>query len=311
MTYTKIQWTIIFFTLIIDILWINFSSFSLYYDLNTFTVTGLFILAFYIPCLLFQKFRPDPNMIAMLMSICLFFSYVFVGIIFSYLAYTTNQPLITSALASIDHSLGFNDAALVYWFHNHQGLNVLFLYIYCSLFYQNLFTLLYLAARGKIDTQQSFIMQYMIAGFLAIFIGAALPAVGTYEWYHFTPRTSQIGDVQRLYELRQHIVDLTNWNGIVEFPSFHTAAAVLIAYAFRNESKFVFIPILILNILMIFSCLSHGGHFLICIIGGVGVAAVAIGIDRIIFKFVTNQLPQKITPMASEASQTQNTSSNL
>ena len=123
----------------------------------------------------------------------------------------------------------------------------------------------------------------MIAAFLTIFIGATFPAVGTYAWYHFTSTTSQLSELHRLYELRQNIVNITVADGIIEFPSFHTTLGLLYTYIFRNETKMIFIPILILNILMIFSCVSHGGHFFVDILGGMAVFVVAVGIEQLIF----------------------------
>jgi membrane-associated phospholipid phosphatase len=137
-------------------------------------------------------------------------------------------------------------------------------------------------------------MQYMIASLLTIVISAVFPAVGTHAWYDFAANSTQSSDLERLYELRQNIVDLGTFNGIVEFPSFHTAVGVLITYAFRHQSKFIFIPILILNILMIFSCLSHGGHFLVDILGGIIVAAIAIVLERVICRNIRSLSFEKI-----------------
>lgn len=286
MTYQKILWGSVVAILAVDVLWLSFSSFKISYNEMDFLLYISFVSLFYIPYLIYKYLRPDPNIMMTFLSFCWFFCFAKVALILSYLAYTTDYPLITSSLADIDQDLGFYAPSLVLWFRHHPSWNIVFSIIYNSFLFQKPFTLLYLSLRGQLNHLESFMMQYMIAGVLAIVIGAALPAVGTYIWYHFPPNPGQLSDMEQLYALRENIVDLDKLNGIVEFPSFHTASALIYTYAFRDENKFIFIPILFLNILLIFSCLSHGGHFLIDIFGGIAVAIIAIGIERFLFKSI-------------------------
>lgn len=311
MTYQRILWGAVLITLFVEIIWIKFSSFQFYYDESYFFIYAGLLAFFYTFYLLYKKFRPDPNIMMAFLSACWLISYTGVALTLSYLAYTTDKPLVTSALAEIDHSLGFYAPSLVLWFWQHKWLNLIFAFIYNSFLYQKPFTLLYLSLRGRIDQLESFMMQYLIAGFLTIFMGAIFPAEGTYAWYHFQPNAAQAGDLARLYELRQHIVNLGQLNGIVEFPSFHTTLGVIYVYAFRDENKFIFIPILLLNILLIFSCLSHGGHFLIDIIGGIFVAGIAISLERLIFRSLKVLPSNNIKNRELENSQPQDTPCNL
>jgi membrane-associated phospholipid phosphatase len=45
---------------------------------------------------------------------------------------------------------------------------------------------------------------------------------------------------------------------------------------------------------MIFSCLSHGGHFLVDILGGIIVAAIAIVLERVICRNIRSLSFEKI-----------------
>ncbi|MBA3813704.1 MAG: phosphatase PAP2 family protein [Alphaproteobacteria bacterium] len=283
MTYLKIIWIVVLTIFFIEVIWLSFSSISINYSLDIIYIFFITIFILYSSYILLKRFHFE-RVNAILLSLCWILAFNNCGLILSYLLNTINRPLISSSLADIDHYLGFYAPALVHWFWNHHGLDIIFRYIYASLTSQQFFILFYLGGLGKVNYLESYIMQYMIAGVLTAVIGGLFPAVGTHEWYGFAASPGQLSDLERLYELRQNIVALGKFNGIVEFPSFHTTAGVLLIYAFRHESKFIFIPILILNILMIFSCMSHGGHFLIDIIGGIAVAAIAIGFERTIFK---------------------------
>ena len=66
--------------------------------------------------------------------------------------------------------------------------------------------------------------------------------------------------------------------GFVSFPSYHAAAAVMLAWAgWRTPLRW---PMVLLNIAMAFSALLVGAHYLVDIVGGVIVAAVAVTVSR-------------------------------
>ena len=283
MIYTKIQWGIVFATLIVDIIWIKFSSISFYYNSKKLLVFSLLLIILYIPYVLYRKFRPDPKIMMALQATLIFLSYSTVIFVLSYLACTTNQPLVDSTLASMDRYLGFYSPSLIFWFRDHAIWNYIFGFIYDAYYFQMPFVLLYVSFFGETNYLQKYLMQYMIASLLTICIAGFFPAVGTYGWYPYPPEPSQLSELQRFYELRQNIVDLRASDGIITFPSFHTTMGILYICAFLHERKIIFIPILILNALMIFSCLSHGGHFLVDIWGGIVVFVIALGIERLIF----------------------------
>ena len=67
--------------------------------------------------------------------------------------------------------------------------------------------------------------------------------------------------------------------GIVRFPSFHTALAVIFTYAHRGI-RWSFPPVAALNGVMLRSIPSEGGHYLVDMIAGGAVALVAIGLVR-------------------------------
>lgn len=291
MTYTKLLWSLVFLIFAVDVVWITFSSFELYYSPIDLLVYTCLIFSFYIPYLLYKKFRPDPKIMAALHSGCWLLCYSAPALVLSYLAYTTDLPLVTRDLADWDHYLGVYAPSVVTWFKHHSGLNIVFIASYASFLYQKPLLLLYFSLKGKLKHLQSFMMQYMIAGLLTIGVGALFPAEGTYAWYHFAPNPSQVIDLQSLYLVRQNIVDLRELTGIIEFPSFHTVFGVLSIYTFRNERYPIFISILILNILLLLSCVSHGGHFFVDVLSGIAVALFSIGIEEFIYrKFVTKAL---------------------
>lgn len=302
MTYIKIQWLIVVFVFFIDIVWINISSLSLLYS-DFFFIKVIFIwFLLYAVYLFYKNFRPDPRITTALLSTLCFLMFTGAMEILCYLFYTTNQPLVNQTLANIDGYFGFHAPDLVLWFQSHKWWDVVFYYIYMSGMPQILLTFLYFSFLGNPIILQRFIMQFMLAAFPTIIIGALWPALSTHEWYHFASDIGQVSAMERLHELRQGILNLTQADGIITFPSFHTTIGVFIIYAFLNERKLIFIPVLLLNILMIFSCLSHGSHFLIDIIGGLFIAVVTIKLEGLLFRYVNIPSLKKINHREAEAS---------
>jgi membrane-associated phospholipid phosphatase len=76
------------------------------------------------------------------------------------------------------------------------------------------------------------------------------------------------------------MVELSNLDGIVTFPSFHAAAAVLLAWA-ASGIPFLRYPMIALNFLMLISAIPIGGHYAIDVIAGSLVAAVSIVAARV------------------------------
>ena len=63
--------------------------------------------------------------------------------------------------------------------------------------------------------------------------------------------------------------------GLVGFPSFHTAQAIVVAW-YARKLGVLFYPFLVFNILVIASTPIQGGHHIVDVIGGLAVAALAI-----------------------------------
>jgi membrane-associated phospholipid phosphatase len=67
--------------------------------------------------------------------------------------------------------------------------------------------------------------------------------------------------------------------GIITMPSYHTVMALLIAYAFRHTGL-VGYGIATLNVAMLLSIPSIGGHYLVDVLAGAALAFAAIAFQR-------------------------------
>ncbi|MBS0271132.1 MAG: phosphatase PAP2 family protein [Proteobacteria bacterium] len=291
LTYTRIQWGIVFLMLLVEFVWIKLSSFTFVYDQNIIIAYVISFSLIYLVYVWYQRFRPDPKILNLLQSTSLFLAFCPLMLGFSYLGAMVNQPLIDATLVSIDSHVGVHTPSVVFWFRNHKIFYLLFEAIYNTYLLQFPFIILYFGLSDENVSLQRYIMQFMIATPLTILISIFYPATGPYTWYQYTPSPELLSALKHLLDLRQHILDITIPDGIVTMPSFHATMACIDAYAFRRQRKIIFIPILILNILVVFSCIPIGQHYFADILGGIAVFFVVIAIESFLFNYVNRKAP--------------------
>jgi membrane-associated phospholipid phosphatase len=69
---------------------------------------------------------------------------------------------------------------------------------------------------------------------------------------------------------------------LLTFPSGHAGVAALCAWA-AWESRLLRFPVLVLNVAMATSAVSHANHYLIDIVAGIGIVGIAVSITTVLF----------------------------
>ena len=141
-----------------------------------------------------------------------------------------------------------------------------------------------LATFGQLDRARLFCSAWVVSEGVTLAIFPFCPALGGYL-HHGIPREAthvlvtaawqhwDILDAARNGSLRFFSSEVIG--GIVTFPSFHTSAAVLLAWAFW-PMPFVRWAALIVNVAMLASSVIIGGHYVVDIFAGVGVAVISL-----------------------------------
>ncbi|MBY0272177.1 MAG: phosphatase PAP2 family protein [Alphaproteobacteria bacterium] len=283
MTYVKIQGVLIFLLFLIDSIWIISSSLEVIYNTSLY-IKYMGVTAFlYLVYLFYTKIRYDARIGLLFITTIYLIIFTAVALPLSYLAYTIPNPLMDSTLITADVHLGFNFPALHTWFLHHDHWNIFFNIIYNSMIFQIIFIFLYFGFFGEEIYLQRFLMLFMISILPTILLGCYYPAVGPHIWLHYPPPDFLGKAINFLLQLRKGVLDLTQGHGIIEFPSFHTTLALIFLYSFRNENKFLFLFFIILNLLMVFSTLIQGGHYLIDILGGLYIFLLTLAIEKVVY----------------------------
>lgn len=121
-------------------------------------------------------------------------------------------------------------------------------------------------------------------------ISCLLTTIIGYLIYYFFPTSNPANVLQnphfdnllysvaeRFHDIHHHISNHNLKGGIIGFPSFHVIWICCITYAFR-KIKWIFFPILILNLFIVIATLTTGNHFLVDILASFLIVFISIWI---------------------------------
>ncbi|MBP6379670.1 MAG: phosphatase PAP2 family protein [Sphingorhabdus sp.] len=194
-------------------------------------------------------------------------------------------PYADAILSSWDRAIGFD------W---HSYLEItrpytkLLLLIYNSFGWQPALVILVLAARNSQNILRQFLMALSFAAAMTALIFPFLPAKAPFEFYGITqdiyPELIATGtrDFLPLMDAVKNgarVISPETFTGVVAFPSFHAACALLFAWALWNV-PYLRWPVALLNIAMIASTPVIGNHYLVDVFAGLVIGFIAILLAR-------------------------------
>jgi len=209
--------------------------------------------------------------------------------VLSYVSARLNLPLTDKTWIAVDHALGFDWRAYIAWIDHYPFLTFLSSAAYISSGPQMMAIVVVLFLYKKIAHMQRFLLAFLFTGVVTIFFAALFPAVAGYvhynidlsQYHNLHPIAARIHEAPYL-AMRNHTTDVLTFpmQGIITFPSFHSALAIVLIYA-SLPVRWLHAIAIPLNILVLFATPVDGGHWLIDVLGGVAIAfAVIYFIDK-------------------------------
>jgi membrane-associated phospholipid phosphatase len=207
-------------------------------------------------------------------------SLISVGTLFEYLATSENLPSLDPSLDAIDRAMGFDWFSFFATVNAHPAVNSVLNFAYWSTTGVVMGVVVILCCKRDICRLGEFLAVFAVSLFCTLAIGALVPAAGA-----FTQHAS-VGDIfsrwpffrtfQALRSDPTPILDFSDPQGLVTFPSFHAVMAITTTYALRDLRVVSLLCLVTLNSLAIISTLTEGGHYLVDVIGGIIVAGASI-----------------------------------
>ncbi|WP_233836454.1 phosphatase PAP2 family protein [Paraburkholderia sp. ZP32-5] len=224
-------------------------------------------------------------------------SFVSVYDLLQYLCATVNAPLIDQRLVELDGVVGFHWLPVYLWVRAHPVLQLILGVAYCSIFIQGPAVLVILGVTGRVRELSEFVFLFMLSGVLLLLISTPIPASSAFLHFGITnPNTaSSVSDFYLLRNGTLRVFDVAPWQGMVSMPSFHTTLAVLFVYALRGLPRvlLLWIP---LNVMMILSTPTQGGHYLTDVFAGLLLSALTIALLGSGSRLIGNRIALNATP---------------
>ncbi|HZT88934.1 MAG TPA: phosphatase PAP2 family protein [Stellaceae bacterium] len=212
------------------------------------------------------------------------FAYIAAATICEYYCATSQAPLHDPLLIRLDGLLGVRWTDLYALADAHPGIRDVLSYVYFSLGSETCLVLGIIAVfyprRARRFTTALIVSSLLTIPFLWLF-----PVAGPLVAFPDLPASVYSDVVYRLgpehyMAMRNHVfsaIDMSNLGGIVSFPSYHAASAVMLAYFLRGV-RFLFPAAAAFNAVMIAATPIIGGHYIVDVIAGVLVGAATIAV---------------------------------
>lgn len=206
------------------------------------------------------------------------------GILCTYPATRVALPYRDAELLAVDQLLGFDRTNYVHLLTDSHWKIFLTNCIYLAMLPQLALVPVILVMAGRVELLQRFAVAYGLALCMTTLIFVFVPAVGAFVYFDLTPAqyASLPDDIytpaRTLDALRSgtmSVIQLNKLEGLIAFPSFHTIAAVLYAWALWPV-RWIRIPIIALNVAIISTTPVGGAHYLTDVLAGLVVAVVAV-----------------------------------
>jgi membrane-associated phospholipid phosphatase len=184
--------------------------------------------------------------------------------VLSYLVTRTAAPLVDAWLVRADRAMSFDWLAWTATAHADPRVAWLLVSAYNALLPQLVVAAMVLALWRSATP---LMLRLGASGLITVALSGFLPAVG------MLPDAPHVPHFLALRADQLRTIDLTQLQGLISFPSYHAALAVLVGHALW-EVPVVRYAALALNAVMLVATVSVGGHYLVDVLAG---CAVAIG----------------------------------
>jgi PAP2 superfamily len=202
------------------------------------------------------------------------------GAILTYLAASVGLPLHDAELHRLDGTLGFNWAGAFLFVNSHAAVKDVLGIAYLSFLPQVVLSIMYFAHVRRNDRNAELLLSAMVALAITAAISAVIPAEGPYSFLTGKPLLF-VRDLLIVRSTAQPAFQLSNLQGIITFPSYHTVLAILLVYSHRPPLKSFFV-VAGINLIMLLAIPVEGSHYLVDVIAGAAVAAFSIAAVRVV-----------------------------
>lgn len=242
-------------------------------------------IAFAAGGLFYAKIRNDERLSTMLFGTAFLVAFSNLSSVLNYFLLTVARSRIDEALARIDQSLGVNWPMMIAWAANHPRLNIALYLTYNIVLPEIALLIVLLGWRSPLNKIYSFCFAIVFATIIAVGFWTIFPSFGAIAAYPLDPKlvahvrlSLDPTYAKELLELLANgpgLISPSELKGLIGFPSFHAVLALLVAW-YAKDIKYVRWPVFAINAVVLISTPIQGGHHVIDVVAGFGVATISI-----------------------------------
>jgi membrane-associated phospholipid phosphatase len=232
----------------------------------------------------------------------------------TYVAASANLPVQDASLQAIDEALGLDWRGYMEFVNGHPLLAQWLTYGYSMIRWPVFAIPVVLAAAGRFARLEEFVLAFLLALIATTIISAFVPAIGVFYQLGLDPADyvnlhpggylEQLRDLPLVRDGSIRSLDLLNLAGVVTFPSFHAASALLYGWALWPVRWMRPIAV-VANAVMLASTPIDGAHYFIDVIAGLAIAALAVVVARQVSRHLGRNAqastPDAASPQPGEA----------
>jgi hypothetical protein len=229
--------------------------------------------------------RNLPNLVAAADALLQMTLFTFAGILLSYALAARGGALWDVDFAAWDAALGLDWPAIRAALDTSIVATWLLTIAYHSLIPQMVLVILLLSAAGLHEQLRITVLAAVLAGFATILFSGPMPAMGNIfdasAYRHLLPSVATLHAdiIVGLRDGSLRTIDLRQMMGIVTFPSYHAALALIFIAAFRHLPRFRKAGATLAG-LTIFATPVSGGHYGVDVLAGLALALISLAAAR-------------------------------
>ena len=204
----------------------------------------------------------------------------------------TNAPYADDVLIAIDRYLfGSHWLDIATFFSRRPLTTAILSFVYSSLAWQPFVIPGLLVLRGRQRDARAITLAWLIAATLCVLAVPVAPALGGYLHYGTKPADFPYVLVTAAWDFEPLITAIRSGAlrelgaapivGIVTFPSFHAAGAIVLGYYGRHATAGC--AIVAIDAAMLVSTVPIGGHYVVDVLAGATIAIIAIAITARVY----------------------------
>jgi hypothetical protein len=267
----------------VDCVWAALRHFDI--DRVAYARLAALSLGLWLAAMFYARVRNVPAIAAMLFGTAFLIAFSAGFSVLNYFLLTVAHTRIDAELAGVDRALGVNWPLMVTALAPHPFVNGVSRVCYESVLPQVALLVVCLGWRGRSRQIHEFCVALALGAALTVAFWTLFPSFGAFSVYNLPQSVSArlnlsldqhyAHDLVRLLASGPGRISPSEVKGLIGFPSFHAALAILVVW-YGRTLPYVGWPLAFWNLAVLIATPIQGGHHVVDVIGGLAVAALSV-----------------------------------